>query len=272
MRRTTMTLSAVTLTAAVLSACGSPAGDSSSGDGGQNSSGGAFDSVTSLVDASTQSMNGKDTARMAIDIAGGPQGGQHLDCQVDLGKQDVACGGDQELVSTGDAVYVKVPQMAELGGESGKPWMKTDISGMPQQQGADVSKFQDLQSMLPPGTEIANTSEEQVDGQQATKYETVTDVRKAVQEAPEQQKKILQPVADAGVDQLRQTVWVGEDDLPIRVKSVVPPMEIMGQQVPETTTTVNYSEWGEPVDITVPPADQVQEMPGMGGNTPQMPN
>ncbi|MHA6801085.1 hypothetical protein [Bounagaea algeriensis] len=272
MRRTTMTLSAVTLTAAVLSACGSPAGDSSSGNSGeQNTSSGSFDSVTSLVNASSQSMTDKDTVRMAIDIAGGPQGGQHLDCQADLGNQGVACSGDQEMVATGDAVYVKVPQMAELGGESGKPWMKTDISELGQGMG-DVSQFQDLQSMLPPGTEITGTSQDQVDEQQATKYETVTDVRKAVQESPEQQKKMLQPVLDAGVSELRQTVWVSEDDLPIRVRSTMPPMEVMGQQVPEMTTTVNYSAWGEPVDITVPPAEQVQEMPDMGGGAPQMPN
>ncbi len=271
MRRTTMTLSAVTLTAAVLSACGTPAGDSSSGDSGeQNPSGDSFDSVTSLVNASSQSMTGKDTVRMAIDVAGGPQGGQRLDCQADLGEQNVACSGDQEMVSTGDAVYVKVPQMAELGGESGKPWMKTDISGLAQGT-SDVSQFQDLKSMLPPGTEIADSGQDQVDEKQTTKYETVTDVRKAVQESPEQ-KKMLQPVLDAGVSELRQTVWVDEDDLPVRVRSTMPPMEVMGQQVPEMTTTVNYSAWGEPVDITVPPAEQVQEMPEMGGGAPQMPN
>ncbi|MBA8825060.1 hypothetical protein FHX42_002411 [Saccharopolyspora lacisalsi] len=80
-------------------------------------------------------------------------------------------------------------------------------------------------------------------------------------------EKSYQMLTKAGVTELNQTIWIGPERLPARVESVTPPMTVMGRQVPETTTTITYSDWGEPVKITVPPPEKVREsaMPKVPG-------
>jgi hypothetical protein len=44
-------------------------------------------------------------------------------------------------------------------------------------------------------------------------------------------------------------LWIGADNLPLRVDS-----RVVGGKAPQTTTTVTYSDWGKPVSIAAPPA------------------
>ena len=126
----------------------------------------------------------------------------------------------------------------------------------------------DLNEVVGSGTTIANSTEEQVDGQNTVRYELVTDVQQAAAEAEsEAAKNSYQLLLDNGVTELKSTLWIGEDGLPVKAEAVNPAMNVMGREIPETTVTMTYSDWGAPVQITEPPADQVQEM-----NTPSMPN
>jgi hypothetical protein len=52
-------------------------------------------------------------------------------------------------------------------------------------------------------------------------------------------------------------LWIGADNLPRRVDS-----RVVGRKVPPTTTTVTYSDWGKPVAISVPPADDTVNLAG----------
>lgn len=271
MRRTKVALSAIAF-AAALGACGSPAGDSPANAGDsepaeqseQAAESGSYEDVSTLVDETQGTMGEQETVRFSMEMSGIPQAEEMaMDCAADLRSDSASCTGASDMVLTPEAVFMHSPEMAGMAGDPNKPWLKTDNAAgeMAGQDAADVGKFSDMEAMLPPGSTIQNSSPDDVDGQSATRYEIVTDLTEATDELPPEQQEMFQSAIEGGITELKQTLWIDEENLPIRAESTTPPAEMMGQQIPETTTTVNYSDWGEPVDVEEPPQEEVQEMP-----------
>ncbi|WP_019855354.1 hypothetical protein [Actinopolyspora mortivallis] len=265
MRRTMMTLSALALVS-TLGACGSPSQSASeNGDNAQQSGENAqFRDVTKLASQASSTMDAKETVRMTIEVDGGALQGsplaktQNQSCQVDITNKRIACEGATSTVMTEDAIYSKIPEM----GSAEKPWTKismnsSDSGGMNQM--GRFKQFSDIDSMLPPGSEITGESAEKVNGKQTTKYEVVTDPNKVVEQADGDIASKYGMLAENMDGEIRTTLWVDSEELPAKVETVSPPMTMMGQEIPETTTTVTYSDWGAPVDITVPPESKVNE-------------
>lgn len=283
MRRTTIALSTVAL-AASLSACGqAPETDSpeASGQSGQESSGAPYSDVASLVSGAGGSMNEKQSVTLDLKVDGGTGGAMpgmnNMSCQIDIKNTEMSCdGGPMEMVTTPEAMYMKNPDMAAMGGDPSKPWMKLSIDPndpmgkMMAQQQQSLQKLTDFKEMLPPGTTITGNKAEAVNGKDATRYETVTDVAKAAEEADPELKPVYDMLTQSGAKEIKQSVWIDSEGLPVKAVSTSPSMNIQGQQTPEMTTTVLYKDWGKPVDITVPPQDKIQEfeMPSI----PQPPN
>ncbi|SFT97661.1 hypothetical protein SAMN04487904_1185 [Actinopolyspora lacussalsi subsp. righensis] len=270
MRRTTLALSALALIT-TLGACGTTSSDQAStgngGDGQSQSSGSeqTFHQISGLVSQTSNTMDGKQTVTMKMEIEGGSgaqgsmmsaMGGQT--CQLDLAASEMSCDGAVPVVMTEKAIYIKMPGAAQ----SGKPWTKTSTgsagtTGNMGQLGS-MRQYSDIESMLPEGSSIESTEQVTLNGEQATKYEVVTDLSEVMSRSGNSVKGAYELFQKQGIEELRKTVWIGPNDLPMRVKTVTPKMEVMGTEVPETTTKITYSGWGEPVDITVPPADKVQ--------------
>lgn len=265
MRRTTLTLSALALIS-TLGACGSSPENAQSGsDNQQSSSDAALQDVSALVSQASTKMNDQQTVTMKISVEGGAMQGspaaglQNQTCQVDISNTEVACEGAGESVFTEDAMYMKMPGQ----GQSGKPWMKQSLnsSELSKNMGqmGKMLQFSDIESILPPGSEITDQKEVQLNGEKATRYDVTTDLQKAVPGSEGLRKSSLETLINAGVGEINKTVWVDSNNLLMKVKNVTPSMEIAGQQIPETTQNITYSDWGDPVDITVPPASKVSE-------------
>ncbi|NHD18596.1 MULTISPECIES: hypothetical protein [unclassified Actinopolyspora] len=261
------TLSALAL-ATTLGACGSSpeqSAQSDNNDDQQSSSDAALQDVSALVSQASTTMDSKKTVTMKISIEGGAMQGspaaglQNQTCRADLNNARMACEGAGESVFTEDAVYMKMPGQ----GQSGKPWMKQDLNSSQisdsMGQLGKTMQFSNIESILPAGSEITDQQQVQLNGQQATRYDVTTDLQKAAAEAEGVQKKSAEMLINSGVTETEKTVWVDSNNLLMKVENVTPAMKIAGQQVPETTQTVTYSDWGEPVDITVPPASKVSE-------------
>lgn len=261
-----MTLSALALVS-TLGACGSPSQSASEdGDNAQQSGeNGQFRDVTKLASQASSTMDAKETVRMTIEVDGGALQGsplaetQNQSCQLDITNTRMACEGATSTVMTEDAIYSKVPEM----GSTEKPWKKISMnsssaSGGMNQMG-QFQQFSDIESMLPPGSEITDESTAELDGEQTTKYEVVTDPNKVVKQADGDVKSRYGALAENMDGNVRTTLWVDSEDLPAKVETVSPPMTMMGQEIPESTVTVTYSDWGAPVDITVPPENKVNE-------------
>ncbi|SDP71648.1 hypothetical protein SAMN04487905_107251 [Actinopolyspora xinjiangensis] len=271
MRRTTLALSALALIS-TLGACSTSSPDQASDTGGGDSQSRSSDStrtfhkVSGLVSQTSNSMDSEQTVTMETEIEGGgtglqgsmfsAMGGQT--CQIDLGANKMGCDGAMPMVMTEKAVYFKMPGSSQ----NGKPWTKTsldsaDMSGNMGQLGS-IRQYSDIETMLPEGSTIENTEREKLNGKQATRYEIVTNLSEATAQSGSSAQKLYEFLREQGIEQTRKTVWIGPNDLLMKVESTNPSMEIAGQKIPEITTKVTYSDWGEPVDITVPPAEKVQ--------------
>jgi hypothetical protein len=124
------------------------------------------------------------------------------------------------------------------------------------------TQMTDLNELFLPGASITGNSKEQVGGKDTTRYEILSDVAKAHAEAPPEEKAMFRMALDGGVTRITHSVWLDDAGLPVKVDTVTPPTTVRGKQIGEVTVTHSFRDWGKPVSITPPPAEQTQEMTG----------
>lgn len=178
--------------------------------------------------------------------------------------------GDMQMVLLGPTMYMKLPQSLV---HTAKPWFSIDANGTDpiskalsaltsqEQQNADPSQV--IQQIQGAGT-ITGTSKEQVDGQQATHYSITVDTAKLLA-SKALSPQLRQTLTSSGVKlpaHMDYQVWVNSDNLPVQLK-VTETVTAPQLSTPQTVAmTMNYTDWGQPVSITAPAADQVGPMPG----------
>jgi hypothetical protein len=170
--------------------------------------------------------------------------------------------GEMQMVIVPNAIYLKMAQLAQVTG--GKPWIKITPDGTDPmsralggllnsvQQQADVTKA--IEKIKAAGT-ITGTSKETVDGVQATHYAIKVSVAKLAEAEQDPTLKQMYQAATQQVGTLDYDVWLNGDNLPIKfvTNSVVSGHPVKG--------TGSYTQWGQPVQVTVPPADQIGQFP-----------
>ncbi len=183
--------------------------------------------------------------------------------------------GQIEAVSTGSVLYQKFPpQLASALG--GKPWVKIDLNQLGQAAGVDFNSIsqassgdptQALQFLRGSGADMVEVGQEQVRGEAVTHYRGTVDVNKAAAAAPPEQQQTYQKLAQIFGQPLPVEVWIdGEERLRKMTYSVdlakleLPPQATAGQKPTGTYSfTVELFDFGTPVSVTVPPADQVTD-------------
>jgi hypothetical protein len=178
--------------------------------------------------------------------------------------------GGMEMVLVDGSFYMKLPSSLSGTMGGGKPWVKIDLNGndaISQSLGssADMAQQADPTQMIDKikdaGT-ITGTSQDTVDGQPATHYSITVDVQKmaATSGASDESVKALQQM---GISSMPFDIWVNSDNLPVKIVTKMAFSNPANGQAAQMTMTVNYTDWGAPVNISAPPADQVGSM---GGN------
>jgi hypothetical protein len=179
-----------------------------------------------------------------------------------------ALGGSSqvEVVLDRTVVYMNFPALAQLLG--GKPWIKLDLAELGKQAGVDLGELQALGQSDPSSflqylrgaASLQTVGTETVRGTKTTHYKAQIDFAKAIASVPEAERAQLK----SGLDQLeKQTgsrtlpvdAWVGEDGL-VRKIEVTYPAVAGGAP---TSVTIELYDYGTPVQVTVPPADQVTD-------------
>ncbi|MCA1655750.1 MAG: hypothetical protein LC635_04780 [Pseudonocardiaceae bacterium] len=175
-------------------------------------------------------------------------------------------GSDAKDVLLDAVLYVKMPQEIEPG----KSWVRVDansdnptakaLGSVIDQMSGNADPRAALEEFEKSG-EITDTKEETLDGQQTTHYTITVDVQKlADNQTDATMKSALDEAIKAGLKDFPVDMWVNEDDLPVRFTLNMPMPDGAGSSI-AVKTQIDYSKWGEPVDITAPPADQVAELP-----------
>ena len=275
MRKTGIVLSAFAL-AVTLGACGgNDNGGGSTNTSPKDTGGGAPVAAANLVDLA-KSLGDKTTEAssahmtMTADAAGVKMDGEG---DVKFGSSDAAISmtlntteGSISMVLLDGVLYMKLPQ--EL--EPGKPWIKIDSSTNSEMAKALGSMNEQLSKNVDPRAtlkefekagEITDSNQEEIDGQKVTHYKIDVDVQKMVDEqADPSTKEEMQKAIDAGIKTLPVEVWIDKEGLPARfAMEMAAPNGSGGTE--KVKMQADYTDWGKPVDITPPPADQIAELP-----------
>jgi hypothetical protein len=192
-------------------------------------------------------------------------------------------GGIQQ-VFIGDAMYMKMPMLSQMAGALGgsgaqlgaKPWLKISLSEIGRQSGINVEQLLEQSRQLDPvqNTKMLTASKdarevgkETVEGVETTHYTGTYRMQDAVAKLPAEQREAYQKsLAQTGMDSMTFDLWVDKDQLPrkLAMKST------QGGQG-DMTITMTYRDYGKPVQISAPPADQVTDFSELMKNLPNVP-
>ncbi|MDI2032030.1 hypothetical protein QFW96_25640 [Saccharopolyspora sp. TS4A08] len=108
-------------------------------------------------------------------------------------------------------------------------------------------------------TRIQGTAPDTVDGRPTTRYELRILTDEAAEIAPdEQQRERFQQAADDGERELGYQLWLDDQGLPAKFAATT-----RVAQAGEVSLTSTYRDWGSPVEIPLPPANDVGVLDGL---------
>lgn len=251
----------------------------------------AFTDVNSMVVALKERTSAKNSAHFTIEAPQNQSGSGDLrrDASgIALNMTMTTADGQIGFIVLGDAIYIKMPPGSEV--EPGKPWVKISTTGQDpvskvmgvlikrMQQGADFgTSFDDMKDT---GT-TTRSAQEKLDGADVSHYWITVDAVKVAQSqlAKAEQdpilkaalqkvidgdpmlKAALQKPADSGAKVTAyEEVWVNKDNLPVKLTTYA-----VGTNRYSASLAAIYSDWGKPVNITPPPANETTTTPTLGG-------
>lgn len=232
------------------------------------------------------------TAKVALTVRTTPAGGDPSVTVTASGEVDGANGrahltadvagtvsgwSDQatiEAVYDGDTAYVQAP-FAELLG--GKPWVKLTSPKLAQLADrlggsgltSDPDRF--LELLEGAGGPVTTVGTEDVRGVPTRHVRVDLDVQEVLDQAPAERRKAIEAqLTERGVDlaelgPIPAEAWIGDDGY-VRKLSVSFDLAQVGKAKPGTdltgviTQTIELYDFDQPVDIAVPPADQVSTL------------
>ena len=167
------------------------------------------------------------------------------------------------VVADGTTMYMQMPFMSALGAPSG--WLSMDLEELGMEADTLGAGAYDLRGTLETlrGTtgepEVVGTDE--VRGVDTTHYRATIDLAQALEEAPESARAALEQMGGAeGLEsaELVVDIWIDADGLPRRQSMDMGGMfGALGMDAGSATMTIEYFDFGEPVDIEVPSPDEV---------------
>jgi lipoprotein LprG len=258
-------LAAAGLALALSAGCSSGGGNGSSPD--QASAGGGL-TEANFASTLTKAQADAETAHLEAQVSAQGQrlsmsGDMDMSQQepaFDLTMQGAAIGGNARFILLERVIYLKMPGMGQ-----GNKFLKIDAS---QKNDPLARMFDQMMSQFDPSqafeafdavTKVEERGTQEVDGVETTRYAVTVDTRKALQ---------AQGMADQmPPGQLPKSVtydvWVDADNLVRRLQMDIPDPSGSAAAVGQVDMTM--SEWGEPVEITAPPAGQTTDMSEMMG-------
>ncbi len=185
------------------------------------------------------------------------------------GLGDLAATGAFETVYQGGTVYVSAAVL-----QAPTPWVRLDGgdggAGFAQGFSADLSRS--LAFLAGAGDEVEQVAREEVRGVATTRYRFTADLEAAAAAAEGDAAAWLrEQVADRGLTRLPGEAWLdGEGRLRrLRYSLDLDQSPTAGTAAGSAAveTTVEYYDFGLPVDVAPPPPDQVTDLSALGGGT-----
>ncbi len=208
--------------------------------------------------------------------------GQEADVTADVSSVLAAVGvpsgsGQVELrylQENGDpVVYVNVPSLAaELPG--GATWVRLDLEQVGKQVGVDVSQLigeatanpADILALLQASGQVQSLGSETIDLVPTTHYRALIELDKVAGSVGGAlgQSLAARLSAPGMPTSIPVDVWIGADGL-VRRASIDENLPAAGGTT-DVQAQVDISNYGTPVSVTAPPADQVFDLTGLASN------
>jgi len=176
----------------------------------------------------------------------------------------------QEVVFDKFLVYLRSPSFAPALKE-GKEWVKIDLAeagkaadvdlGALAQSGQDPT--QSLRLLKAVSGDVEKVGEEQVRGVSTTRYKATIDLKKYPDTVPAKDRAAARATIDSltkalGTSTSPIEVWIGEDDL---VRRFAQSLKLKsGEGASSIRQRLELYDYGTDVEVTVPPADEVQDL------------
>jgi hypothetical protein len=224
--------------------------------------------LTTAAAATTAEGSARLTMEMSFDF-GGRRTTMTADGSVDftgertqLTMKSTALPGPMEMVSEGATVYLKATLPAFSAQAGGKQWLAYDASAFTQfggtslGGGTDPLAILDLLEQRGVASNVRQDGGEQVRGTQTTRYTADLDVAELMKSF---ERAEIRQMADAVKDaEATMTVWVDAEGV-VRRSSMAMRFTL-GPTTVASTVTMELFDFGVPVDIAVPPPDQVRRL------------
>jgi hypothetical protein len=273
MRRLLLALALAAL-AAGLTACGAGvknAVDPVAAAATKSQKAGGFSATMSV----TVSADGRELTMTGFGLFGDGEGQMEFDMS-DLLGQLGATGADSAIKAVyvtegGDPVmYLKLGFLSAFM-PSGKTWLRVDLAKAGKAAGIDFSQLlgganqspSDSLALLRSSGEFSEVGTETVDGVETTHYHGTIDLQKALA-AKDVAAEALQRLLELGAPaQYPADVWIDKDDY-VRQYKTSYDMTSGGKSM-SVSMTMGMSDYGMPVEVSAPPADQVFDATELAG-------
>jgi len=163
-----------------------------------------------------------------------------------------------DMVSDGTTMYMHLPAM--MRGVGSAEWVAFPVTAGA--AGTFDSATGVLDALRGVGADVQEVGTEEVNGVDATHYRATVDLQRALDAAPESQRERARTaLGQLGTSDVPIDVWLSSDGLPVRqVITFDAPAGggLLGGM--SMKMTIDFTDWGTPVDVQVPPADQVQRV------------
>jgi hypothetical protein len=198
---------------------------------------------------------------------------------VDFGKQEgtmtVTGGGEAfDVVIQGTTVYEHVPEVAAA---AGREWIRIDLDRLAEAVGVEgLAELVQLQSIDPSAglqylrgasDSVRTVGKESIRGVRTTWYEATVDVEKAAAGAPAVQQRTIRSAKELfGISTIPTDVWIDGDGRVRRMKQSIDYSAAgsserfpAGSLPKSMEVTVEFYDFGAPVSVTIPPAEEVAD-------------
>jgi hypothetical protein len=272
MNRRLLATAAVLAAVASLTGCGRDSSTAPRVTGTASSSGDATAQATlrHVMVGSVEAMHRKSTSAATVTIeAGGEtvsaaqqvrftQSGYDYDMTMSVptpgGRQTV------RLVAVGDETFAQLPGPQAVPGRpwrrivpgSDDPVIRSMAASMEQTRGTSDPAY--AMRLADAAGTLTGSAPDHVNGAEATRYSITIDMVRAAEAFREPNLHAgLQKQVDRGISSVAYDMWIDAEGLPLKVVMHVP-VPASGM---EARTVIEWRDWGRPVDIAAPPADQI---------------
>lgn len=182
--------------------------------------------------------------------------------------------GELEVVIDDDVLYIELPATED------DDWMRIELDRLFDEDlgmgGPALLPFQDptdnLRVLQGSAVHAQEGGDEEIDGDDTTRYELIIDLQAAAEEATDDVRDAVdEMVTRTGMDELEMEVWIDDDDL---IRRVAYRIDLRSARVQETDdegsveadpqgtarVVTDYEDFGTSVDIEIPDDENVVDL------------